>query len=75
MEQNQSEKMDEKLVCSLIVKGDQEQSVRGSFDNQMETSLSMEKQSMLTDVGNCQVVGSQSINISSSQYDNDDSNN
>ena len=43
MGEKDEEGMDEKLVCSLIVKGDEEESVRGSMSSDLDKSLSMEK--------------------------------
>jgi hypothetical protein len=53
MGEKDEEGMDEKLVCSLIVKEHEEESVRGLMSSDLDNSLSMEKSSMLTDVGNC----------------------
>ncbi len=74
MGEKDEEGMDEKLVCSLIVNGDEEESVRGLMSSDLDNSLSMEKQSMLTDVGNCQVFGSQSIYLQSSKNNGYDDN-
>jgi hypothetical protein len=43
MGEKDEEGMDEKLVCSLIVNGDEEESVRGLMSSDLDNSLSMEK--------------------------------